>query len=322
MNSKYYMIIVLLLSLLTFMLLFNDTMKEYFDDEQTGKCMDLYSKSLLKISGINIVTNPGERSYKSCPPILCKYNESDKKCLPVKEHTNNLAIQNYCNKEQYISNISNAELCKKIGYTWKDGICNPSVKRQEDECPVDDLCKWNSEEKECESKIDKTSNDYDSVQDYCSHLKNLSTSVSKETCNKADKILYNYNDLTQKCINVSIDSKNINDKCWGDKTINDCMNMSDSHTQCMWIPVLSKVANANDIVNLRDSELKILDSETNKLDTQLQSYISKVKPYQKKIDEEQAAALIIKLVEEDDKSRYKFETKLKDYKSNYETTLR
>ena len=324
MDSKYCYTIVCILSLVTFMLLFKGVMKEHFDEEQVGKCMNLYSRSLLKSSGVKVVKNPGERSHRSCPPVLCEYNDSLQKCLPTQEHVNNQAIHDYCNKEQYVENISNANLCNKIGYTWENGVCNPSIKREEAACPTDNLCRWDSEDEKCKPKTNMSLysvQDYDSVEDYCGHLKSLSPLVTKETCQNAGES-YDYNDLRQRCINVDVNSQNINDKCWGDKTQNECMNDGDPYTHCIWMPTLPKVADVEDIVNLRDFELKTLESEADKLDGQLQSYISTVGPYQKKIDEEQAAALIIKLVDEDNKSRYKLETGLKDYQQAYKTSLK
>jgi hypothetical protein len=323
MDNKYCISIVFVLTILTFIMFCRDALKEHFTDGQIGKCMNLYSKTLLKSSGINIIKNPGNRSYQSCPPTLCQYSNSLQKCMPAQEHINNQSIHNYCEKEQYVQNISNANLCKQIGYTWENGVCNPSIKRKQDECPVDDLCQWDGSDSKCKPKADNTlfsMEDYDSVDDYCGHLKSLSPLVTKETCETAGES-YNYNDLREKCINIDINSKNINDKCWGDKSMNECMNDKDPNTNCIWMPTLPIVANAEDIVNLRDTELISLENETDKLDTQLQNYISSVGPYQKKLDEEQAAALIIKLMDEDNKSRYKLEHGLKEYQQSYETSL-
>lgn len=325
MDSKYCISIVFILSLLTFAMFCRDALKEHFDNtnQQIGKCMNLYSKSLLTSSGVDVIDNPGNRSYESCPQVLCQYSDSLKKCIPTADYTNNQAIHDYCQKEQYIENISNEDLCKNIGYTWKNGICNPSVKRTENDCPTNKLCQWNNDTNECNSKSIGSNypiDDYDSVEDYCNHLKSLSPMVSKETCQSAGEA-YNYDDLRKKCINIDINSQNINDTCWGNKTLNDCMNEVNTDTQCIWMSTLPKVANANDIKNLRESELITLDGEADKLDKELQTYISSVAPYQEKIDTEQAASLIIKIIDADNKSRFQLETGLDKYQNDYQASL-
>lgn len=323
MNDKYCISLIAILTLLTFMLFFRDTMKEHFEGETIGKCMNLYSKSLLSGAGVKIVKNPGLRSYESCPPELCQYSESLRKCVPAPEHVNNQSIHNYCEKEQYIENISNNKLCSAIGYTWENGVCNPSVKRKEDECPTDSICQWDVEDKKCKPSANRelySVDDYDSVEDYCSHLKSLSPLVSKDTCTNAGAS-YDYNDLRRKCINIDVNAQNINDKCWGTKTMNECMNDNDPDTNCVWLPTLPQVASVDDIKNLREAELTTLESEADKLDSQLQSYISSVGPYQEKLDKEQSAALIINLMDEDNKVRYKLETGLKGYQQAYNQSL-
>jgi hypothetical protein len=324
MDNKYCVSLVVILTLLTFMMFFRDAMKEHFTGDTIGKCMNLYSKSLLKGAGVKVIKNPGYRSHESCPPGLCQYSESLERCVPNQEHINNQSMHNYCKKEQYIENISNGKLCSAIGYTWENGICNPSVKRTEDECPTDGICQWDVEKKQCDPSSNRqlySVDDYDSVEDYCSHLKSLSPLVSKETCQNTGES-YDYNDLRQKCINVDVNAQNINDKCWGNKTMNECLNDDEeTDANCIWMPTLPQVATVDDIKNLRNTELATLESEADKLDTQLQSYISSVGPYQEKLDKEQSAALIIKLMDEDDKSRYKLETGLKDYQQAYVTSL-
>lgn len=319
MENKYFITVLALLTLLTYIMFCRDAMKEYFIDGKVGKCMNLYSKSKLKTSGINVIASPGQRSEITCPPAICQYSDSLKKCIPVQKHANNKNIQNYCSSEEYIEEISNKKLCEQIGYVWDNGKCNPTIKRKEAECPST-LCDWDNEKNSCNPKTDSTSysvEDYDSVNDYCQHLKGLSPDVQSMTCQNAGE-RYNYNDLVKKCINVDINPSNINDECWGTKTQNDCL---DNKSDCVWLPSLPSVSTASDIKGLRSTELETIDKEATLLHREINKYLDTVKPYQDKMDKEQAAKLIIDIVDRDDKDRYKFDKNTKIYQLKYETSL-
>jgi hypothetical protein len=319
MKKSYFTLLVLFLTFLAFIMFCRDALKEGFEDGKVGQCMNLYSKSLLNRKDINLITNPGDRSFESCPPTLCQFSSG--KCIPVDEFNNNQTIKDYCKSEQYLENITQKDLCTKLGYVWDNNKCNPTVKLSEKQCPTGDLCSWNSNIQQCDVNIEFNNDlDYDSVKDYCSHLKSLAPTVSKETCDKAGKE-YDYNDLLSKCVNINVNTENVYDECYGQKTQDNCLKDGDDNTNCIWFPNLPTVAGAADIKGLRQTELDTLQNEMNKLDTELQSYISSVGPYQQKMDEEQAANLIVKLIERDNKDRYMFETGLTKFQTNYEGSL-
>jgi hypothetical protein len=328
MNNQYYVSIVVILILLTYAMFCQDALTEYFENnEQIGQCMNLYSKSLLKNAGIKIINNPGQRRNNNCPSPICQYDTTENKCIPSQQNTTSQAIHDYCEKEQYMENITEMDLCRKMGYTWDNGECNPSPKRTEDQCPQT-VCDWNSDTKNCEPKPGEglySIGDYDSVSDYCGHLKSLTPLVDKQTCNNMGDT-YDWNGLVNKCINVDINSQNINDKCWEKQTQNNCLNPlsteeNPNEQNCVWIPNLSKVLNADDIRGLRVTELEALEKEINGLDTKLDTYLNSVGPYQHKMDTEQAAALVIKITEKDDKDRYQFEKGIRDYKKAYNASM-
>lgn len=322
MNNKYCITIVVLLTLITYMMFCRDIMEEYFtNDTKVGQCMNLYSKTKLKNSGVKLIENPGNRGEDSCPPVLCQFDSVQNKCLPTSQHANNQGIRNYCLKEHYLENISNKQLCEKLGYSWENGKCNASIKRKEDQCP-DDLCGWDDEKSTCEPKDHSLyhSSDFDSVSDYCKHLKSLSPTVNPQTCNAAGSS-YDYNDLLAKCLNVDVNAENINDKCWGRKNINNCIDDGDEHTNCIWYQNVPSISTPADIKGLRKTELETIEKEVDTLGNELNVYINSVKPYQDKLDKEQAAALIVKMIEQDDKDRYKFETGIKSYEESYQKSF-
>lgn len=320
MDNQYYISIVVLLTLLTYIMFCRDAMKEYFTQpEKIGRCMNLYSKSKLKGSNIKIVSAPGIRNNAYCPPEICQFNTTLNKCVPAQAHANNQTVKDYCEREQYIENITNKDLCDKLGYIWENSKCNPTIMRKESECPIDTLCQWDGEKSLCKPKNDTTSysvEDYDSVDDYCQHLKSLSPEVQTMTCQNAGE-KYNYNDLIGKCINIDVNSINVFDECWGDKNINDCLNDGKEYTNCVWHATLPSVSTATDIKNLRKTELETIEKESVILDEQLNSYLSSVIPYQKKMDEEQSTKLIIDIIDKGDKDRYKFDTGIKNYQQSY-----
>jgi hypothetical protein len=318
MENKYYITILALITLLTYIMFCRDAMKEYFTEpEPVGKCMNLYSKSKLKSSGIKVSSAPGQRSQLSCPPIICQYSTSLNKC------TSNQRVKEYCLKEQYIENATNKNLCQKIGYVWENGECNPTNKRKEEQCPTDTLCKWDSEDNLCKPKDGSTTydaEDYDSVDDYCQHLKGLSPDVNSMTCVNAGAN-YDYNDLMSKCLNVNVNPDNVYDECWGNKSQNNCLDDGQDHTNCVWLPTLPTISTADDIKGLRTTELETIEKESERVRDEINGYIRTVKPYQDKMDKEQAAKLIIDIVDRDNKDRYNFNKGIKDYQAEYSLSL-
>lgn len=280
----------------------NDLLHEMFDTANVGQCMNVYTKS--KISE-DVMSGSIPRTSYNCPENVCTYDSSNKKCVP-KQGYNKSLYQDYCANESYITNMSEQSLCNKIGYRWSNGRCIALDKRTQDVCP--DSCSWSNDS--CLPKIDRTDEDYDSVNDYCQHITNISPFVSKKTCDDLGSN-YNWNALIQQCIPVDSKILPTLDTCWKEGSKEDC-NL-DSLTDCLWIPKQSLITSSSDITTIPSNELKVMESGLDKLNTEVNKYIDENEKYQRRIDKESATALIIKVLDQDDKDRFKLETKILPY---------
>lgn len=322
MNNQYNIFIVSILILLAYILFCKDALTEHFEnDEKIGQCMSMYSKSLLNDSDIKLTNN--DRTQKNCPTNsgICKFD--GQKCVPIQQNTTDQNIQAYCQKEQSIDQINDKELCQKIGYTWSNDKCNTFTQRTQDECP-NNLCDWDKDINSCQPKQNSNlydDKDYDSVQDYCQHLKSLTPIVDKKTCDNMGTG-YKWDTLINKCINTDINTKLNNDLCWGTKTEKDCYN-DKNDKNCVWIPTIPKILGKNKdaITSLRETELENIKTEVNHLDKELTQYLDTVGEYQTKMDKEQSAALVINMIDKDNKDRYKYETKLNNFTEAYQKIL-
>lgn len=319
MNPNYYIPILVILSVLTYCMFFQDTLKEYFED--SGQCMNLYSAARLNQSNVKLITSPENRGNAICPPHLCQID--DGKCVPNNTHKSNSVIAEYCSKDKFLEGISQQELCTRMGYNWKDGKCNPSFKRKQEECPTDTVCNWNARKDTCEAKPALnlySHNDYDAVSDYCTHLKSLSEIVDKETCQSmGPRYQWLYN--AQICKNIDVNDKNVNDECWKVESQDDCLKKNTDYRTCLWYPKVADIMSAADLAGLRETELKTMDSQMGRLESEVDKYISRAQPYQEKMDKEQAAKLIIDVMERDNKDRYKFEKGVRHFDQEYDAIL-
>ncbi len=300
---EYLIFAVILLVIVSYMVFSNDLLHEMFDTTNMGQCMNVYTKSKI---GDDVMSGSIPRTSYNCPENVCTYNSNLKKCVPNSMHSQP-QYQKYCENESYITNMSEQALCTKVGYRWSNGRCVALDKRTQDVCP-DSLCTWTSDS--CLPKVDKTNEDYDSVNDYCQHITNISPFVSKETCDSIGNN-YNWNALIQQCIPNNNKAMPTLDTCWKEGTKENC-NL-DSLTDCLWIPKQSLITSSSDITTIPSNELKVMESGLDKLNTEVNKYISTITPYQQKIDKESATALIIKVLDQDDKDRFRLETKILPY---------
>jgi hypothetical protein len=315
-KNNYLLVSVVLLIISMYIMFCKDAMTEYFENQSTqvGQCMNLYSRNQLNSTGINVLYNQGERSAQSCPPNICTFDANNKKCIPNRQHADNALIQNYCLKEQYLENMSEMEMCNKLGYTWENNKCNSSHKRNKDDCPQN-VCQWEAKNNKCIPKsVEKlyNVNDYDSVADYCQHLKSLSPLVTKETC-KSMGSAYDWNVLLGKCLNVNINKTDTFDNCWGRDERNKCLDKTDKTGNCLWMPNMTSVDDISDIKQLRDIELNIIEKEVNDLDSKLRHYIDSAGQYDNKLSTEQSAKLVQTVLDNNETLKYKLEQGIKQF---------